>query len=179
MPQMDINVCKERAAQFRGDELRRGCSVVRNDRLIPIRPGNNRKPTYGSSEPFAFEKITFAQLKHGLRWRYANWQSEPFQLSRNLRFMSRRSALRCCTTRYLSSDRNDNQLRKAKEETTMRSNSQQSRDSAPKRCAVCGGRFGLVRYYSGRTALCSRRCTDCFKSRRESDRRWLVRWRAP
>src|SRR5258707_14834408 len=35
--------------------------------------------------------------------------------------MSGRSALRCCTTRYLSSDRNDNQLRKAREETTMRS----------------------------------------------------------
>ena len=26
------------------------------------------------------------------------------------------------------------------------------------RCAVCDGKFGLVRYYSWRTALCSKKC---------------------
>ena len=44
MPQMDINVCKERAAQFWGDELRRGRSVGRNDHLIPIRLGDAWDP---------------------------------------------------------------------------------------------------------------------------------------
>src|SRR5262249_1358844 len=41
------------------------------------------------------------------------------------------------------------------------------------RCAVCDGKFGLVRYYSWRTPLCSRRCVDRFRARREADRNWL------
>ncbi len=43
------------------------------------------------------------------------------------------------------------------------------------RCAVCEGRFGLVRYYSCRTPLCSKKCVDRFGVRRASDRNWL-RW---
>jgi hypothetical protein len=57
----------------------------------------------------------------------------------------------------------------------MSSNSQQLRDGVTKRCAVCGGRFGMIRYYSWRTALCSKSCTNHFKSRRDSDRKWLLR----
>ena len=42
------------------------------------------------------------------------------------------------------------------------------------RCAVCGGKFGLVRYYSWRRSpLCSRKCVDRFRVRRASDRNWL------
>jgi hypothetical protein len=41
------------------------------------------------------------------------------------------------------------------------------------RCAVCDGKFGLVRYYSWRTALCSKKCVDRFRTRRASDRNWL------
>ena len=41
------------------------------------------------------------------------------------------------------------------------------------RCAVCDGKFGLVRYYSWRTPLCSKKCIDRFRTRRESDRNWL------
>ena len=41
-------------------------------------------------------------------------------------------------------------------------------------CAVCGGRFGLVRYYSCQNAICSKRCAGRFRDRRESDRRWLM-----
>ena len=41
------------------------------------------------------------------------------------------------------------------------------------RCAVCDGRFGLIRHYSWRTPLCSRKCVDCFRARRESDRNLL------
>ena len=37
------------------------------------------------------------------------------------------------------------------------------------------GKFGLIRYYSWRTALCSKQCANRFKARREADRRWL-RW---
>jgi len=42
-----------------------------------------------------------------------------------------------------------------------------------KRCAVGDGKFGLVRHYSWRTALCSRNCVDRFKARRQSDRNWI------
>jgi hypothetical protein len=41
------------------------------------------------------------------------------------------------------------------------------------RCAVCNGKFGLVRYYSWRTPLCTKACVDRFRSRRESDGNWL------
>jgi hypothetical protein len=41
------------------------------------------------------------------------------------------------------------------------------------RCAVCDGKFGLVRHYSWRTQLCSRKCVDRFRARRQSDREWL------
>ena len=41
------------------------------------------------------------------------------------------------------------------------------------RCAVCGGKFGLVRYYSWRTPLCSKKCVDRSRTRRASDQNWL------
>ena len=41
------------------------------------------------------------------------------------------------------------------------------------RCAVCDGKFGLVRHYSWRTPLCSKKCIDRFRARRESDRNWV------
>jgi hypothetical protein len=41
------------------------------------------------------------------------------------------------------------------------------------RCAVCDGKFGLVRHYLWRTALCSKNCVDRFRARRESDRNWV------
>ena len=43
------------------------------------------------------------------------------------------------------------------------------------RCAVCDGKFGLVRHYSQRTPLCSGKCVDRFRARRASDRNWLPR----
>jgi hypothetical protein len=41
------------------------------------------------------------------------------------------------------------------------------------RCAVCNRKFGLVRYYSWRTPLCSKKCVDRFRARRANDRIWL------
>jgi hypothetical protein len=41
------------------------------------------------------------------------------------------------------------------------------------RCAVCDGKFGLVRHYSWRTPLCSRKCVDRFRARRQTDRNWI------
>lgn len=41
------------------------------------------------------------------------------------------------------------------------------------RCAVCDGKFGLVRHYSWRTQLCSKNCVNRFRVRRESNRNWL------
>jgi hypothetical protein len=41
------------------------------------------------------------------------------------------------------------------------------------RCAVCDGKFGLVRHYSWRTALCSKKCVDRFRARHQSDHNWV------
>jgi len=41
------------------------------------------------------------------------------------------------------------------------------------RCAVCDGKFGLIRYYSWRTPLCSSKCIDRLRARQASDRNWL------
>jgi hypothetical protein len=60
----------------------------------------------------------------------------------------------------------------------LRNHLQCRQKDATKRCAICDGKFGLIRHYSWRTALCSRRCIDRFKSREESDRRWLLRLHA-
>jgi hypothetical protein len=43
------------------------------------------------------------------------------------------------------------------------------------RCAVCAGKFGLVRHYSWRTPLCSQNCVKRFRSRREGDLNWVSR----
>jgi hypothetical protein len=60
----------------------------------------------------------------------------------------------------------------------MRDSQKYLLNSAAKRCAICDGKFGLIRYYSCRTALCSKKCSDRFKARQESDRRWLRRLQA-
>src|SRR6266700_8113469 len=57
----------------------------------------------------------------------------------------------------------------------MHSRLQYRRKGAAKRCAICDVKFGLIRHYSWRTALCSKKCVDRFKSREEADRRWLLR----
>ncbi len=61
----------------------------------------------------------------------------------------------------------------------MLNNSRHHRHDAGKRCAICDGRFGLIRYYSRRTAVCSKKCLDRFRSRTEGDSRWLCRCHAP
>lgn len=53
--------------------------------------------------------------------------------------------------------------------------SESPRSGRAARCAVCDGKFGLVRHYSWRTPLCSKTCVDRFRARRESDRN-LVGW---
>jgi hypothetical protein len=45
----------------------------------------------------------------------------------------------------------------------MRNGPQHSWNGAAKRCAVCDGKFGLIRHYSWRTALCSKKCVGRFK----------------
>jgi hypothetical protein len=46
-------------------------------------------------------------------------------------------------------------------------------NGAATRCAICDRPFGLARHYIFRTALCSRKCNDRFRVRRDEDRRWL------
>ena len=60
----------------------------------------------------------------------------------------------------------------------MRNSPQYLRNGAAMRCAICDGKFGLIRHYSCHTALCSRKCADRFKARQVGDRRWLLRLRA-
>ena len=60
----------------------------------------------------------------------------------------------------------------------MFNSSQHLQHGTAKRCAICDGKFGLVRYYSCRTGLCSKKCVARFKARQEGDRRWLARPRA-
>ncbi len=60
----------------------------------------------------------------------------------------------------------------------MRTNPQCLPNRAAKRCAICDGNFGLIRHYSWRTALCSKKCVDRFKVRQDGDRRWLRRLQA-
>jgi len=50
---------------------------------------------------------------------------------------------------------------------------QNSRHGKAVRCAVCDGQFGLVRYYSWRTPLCSGKCVDRLRARRDTDRNWI------
>jgi hypothetical protein len=61
------------------------------------------------------------------------------------------------------------------QETKMRNSPQYLQHDAAKRCAVCDGKFGLIRHYSWRTALCSKKCADRLKARQEGDSRWLRR----
>lgn len=60
----------------------------------------------------------------------------------------------------------------------MPNESHGSHSHSVKCCALCGVRFGLIRYYCWRTALCSRKCVERFKVRREADRKWLCWLRA-
>ena len=66
-------------------------------------------------------------------------------------------------------------LARGPEETRMLNSPQHFRNGAAKRCALCHGKFGLIRYYSWRTPLCSKKCADRCKARQEGDRRWLCR----
>jgi hypothetical protein len=51
---------------------------------------------------------------------------------------------------------------------------EQSGHGKATRCAVCDGKFGLIRYYSWRTPLCSKTCVEHFRTRRERDWNWLT-----
>jgi hypothetical protein len=53
--------------------------------------------------------------------------------------------------------------------------SENPRSGRAARCAVCDAKFGLVRNYSRRTTLCSKKCGDRFRARRASDRNRLGR----
>ena len=55
----------------------------------------------------------------------------------------------------------------------MRNCSESLKHNRVTRCAICDGKFGLVRYYSWRTPLCSRKCVDRFRDRRACDRNWV------
>lgn len=48
--------------------------------------------------------------------------------------------------------------------------SESPRSGRAARCAVCDGKFGLVRHYSWRTPLCSKRCVERFRARAKSER---------
>jgi hypothetical protein len=53
----------------------------------------------------------------------------------------------------------------------MLNGSQSLRTHTAKRCPVCHGKFGLVRYYSWRTGFCSKACRA-----RSKDDGGILRW---
>ena len=55
----------------------------------------------------------------------------------------------------------------------MPNRSETLRSGKAARCAVCDGKFGLVRHYSWRIPLCSKNCVDRFRARRKSDSKWV------
>lgn len=59
------------------------------------------------------------------------------------------------------------------QEASMRNTAQYHWTGTVRHCAICDGRFGLARHYVFRTALCSRKCADRLRGRRDDDRRWL------
>src|SRR5262245_15068819 len=58
-------------------------------------------------------------------------------------------------------------------EKTMPYRLQRHGPDKARRCAVCDGKFGLVRHHCWRTPLCSRTCVDRFKARRQSNHTWM------
>jgi hypothetical protein len=58
----------------------------------------------------------------------------------------------------------------------MFNSSQSAQHGVPRRCAVCDGPFGLIRHYSWRTPLCSKKCVEYLKAHREEGRKWLGRF---
>src|ERR1700738_3788538 len=64
---------------------------------------------------------------------------------------------------------------RGREEAKMLNGPQHIRNGGAKRCAICDGKFGLIRYYSCRTALCAKKCANRFKALQKGDRRWLRR----
>jgi hypothetical protein len=65
-----------------------------------------------------------------------------------------------------------------RQETTMLKGPYIVRNHTENRCACCDGKFGLIRYYSWRTPLCSKKCRDRFKASDENSLRWLRRLQA-
>jgi hypothetical protein len=45
-----------------------------------------------------------------------------------------------------------------------------------KRCAHCGGKFGLVRQRWFNLQFCSRRCLDLYRDKLQQDRDRITRW---
>jgi hypothetical protein len=60
----------------------------------------------------------------------------------------------------------------------MRNIPQHPGNVAVKHCAICNGQFGLIRHYAWQKAVCSKKCADRFRARREDDRKWLRRLQA-
>ena len=106
-------------------------------------------------------------------------RAAAWQLSVQLNRLARRSQAarigRMRTSRKRGSEnQDDRRTAPTKPKEAMMHNSLRSiGQGRSARCAVCDGKFGLVRYYSWRTPLCSTKCVDRFRSRRASDRNWL------
>jgi hypothetical protein len=98
------------------------------------------------------------------------------RLGRSLRSRSRASPMH--EVRQRTAGKLEARPTQDRQEPEMHNGPQYHCNGAAKRCAICDGRFGLIRYYSWRTALCSKKCADRFKDRQDGDRRWLRRLQA-
>ena len=145
---------------------------------IPKRIERNRNnPSGPAGEPRVTEE------KSALSWEVAH-ESEtlrpvPIHAARpggSLRSRSRTSRVRA--VRQRTKDAREVLPTRSQQERKMHNSPQCPRHGTMKRCAICGGKFGLIRYYSWRAALCSKKCVNQFRARREHGRTWLFRFQA-
>ena len=156
-------------------------SILRSGRILNPRSGLRGKlriswPTQtkvSSSYSFRSWRLTSVQLKNRLWSRYAT---------------CRRWRCSWPETNVLQEMRPDCESRpdwhhrdkiEKPMEAKMTKSAQQIRGGTSNHCAVCGGKFGLIRHYSWRTAFCSRRCKHHFKDRRDGDHKLRRMLRGP
>ena len=128
----------------------------------PIRPPRSSITAIDRQSPLYAPRLMPVKLQARCPSRRENWQATTIPRAY---FTSALDPTPMATEKPLPSQ--------TPQEASMRNIAQYHWNGTAKRCAICDGRFGLARHYVCRTALCSRKCADRFRIRRDDDRRWL------
>jgi hypothetical protein len=166
--------CREyRAKPERG--LFRGLSLVSTGRRASrTRNQACNKPRYKLCDIFRYRISTYVQLSDGHNRISISIKTMPLRCGKHVqsRLPTRMNPVLAAGASRIGDKA---LLIPGLQEVKMSNASQYVRQSGAQRCAICHGRFGLIRYYSWRTAFCSKRCRDRFKGRQELHLRWLLR----